>query len=293
MISLTSSQDQLNQLKNQFLDPLANELAEKVRWKYIKGFSNKRSDLYPIATLGKGPSILMLHGFDSCFLEFRRLVPLLEHDYKLIIPDLYGFGFCPRPKINNYGFESVISHLNQILDDFALNSPIGILGASMGGAVAMELTRRNPNKISRLLLLSPAGLCNDPKHIPWPLDQLGVWFLKQPCIRKNLCRQAFANPRESVGKAEEEIASIHLNVPGWHRSLASFARNGGVAYSKKTIPSHPINVLWGAQDRIISTSVRKESMLLLNRPLIEIEDCGHLPHLDKPNIVAENCKGFG
>ena len=292
MKSLASSQEQLNQLKDRLIDPLASELIEKVEWIYLKGVSNTKNELYPIAISGEGPKILMLHGFDSCFLEFRRLIPLLRNKYQLIIPDMYGFGFCPRPNINNYGIQSVILHLTKVIEVLSINSSIGIIGASMGGTVAIELARKLPKKINRLLLLSPAGICNNPTKVMWPLDQLGVLFLKQSCVRRSLCRQAFANPKESVGEAEEQIASIHLNVPGWHRSLSSFARNGGVANSGEPIPNQPINVLWGAQDRILNSKERKKSMVFLNKDCGEIENCGHLPHLDRPKIVAENCHLF-
>ena len=77
-------------------------------WIKLKGLSNNDLDLYPVAIVGSGKPILFIHGFDSCFLEFRRLVPLLEKNYKLIIPDLYGFGFCPRPERNDYGIKQAI-----------------------------------------------------------------------------------------------------------------------------------------------------------------------------------------
>tara|TARA_Y100001968_G_C19311756_1_gene694555 strand:+ start:236 stop:1114 length:879 start_codon:yes stop_codon:yes gene_type:complete len=292
LTNFVSSKEQLNKQKNNILDPLAAKLIDQVKWIHLKDFSNKDTELYPVAITGKGPAILLIHGFDSCFLEFRRLVPLLKDKYKLIIPDLYGFGFCPRPNTDNYGLESIIQHLIKILDEFSVECPLGVIGASMGGSVALELARQRPKKIKRLLLLSPAGLCTNSRKIPWPLNQFGVWFLKQSCVRKSLCRQAFANPLESVGPKEEQIASIHLRVPGWHNSLASFARNGGVSNRGKPLPSLPIDVLWGAEDRIIKPIERKKSMLLFNKNLNEIKKCGHLPHLDKANIVAENCLKF-
>ena len=92
-----------------------------------------------------------------------------------------------------------------------------------GGALALELARQNPEKISKILLLSPAGLAGKNPKIPWPLNHFGAYFLSQPFVRKKLCRQAFADPKKSVGPAEEQIASIHLKVPGWQSSLAAFA----------------------------------------------------------------------
>jgi len=281
-----SSQVILNQLKQGLLDPLAIELIESLGWFNLEGLSTKNSDLYPIAITGEGPPLLLLHGFDSSFLEYRRLAPLLKKHHKIFIPDLFGFGFCPRPSQKNYNQESIIFHLNKVLDILPNSSNIGLIGASMGGAVAMELARQRPEKINRLLLLAPAGLTGRPMPVPPLLDHFGVWFLKQPNIRKSLCRQAFADPKKSVGKAEDQIASLHLNVPGWGRSLAAFARSGGIANCGMPIPNQPLHVIWGDNDRILRPQQKKEAVQLLGNNVEEIKNCGHLPHLDQPKFVA-------
>ena len=284
--NIPTNQELFNHLKGQLLDPQAIELANQVRWHYLNGISTHKLDLYPIAITGNGPRALLLHGFDSSFLEFRRLVPLLQNHNQLLIPDLFGFGFCPRPNNTVYGLEALISHIDALLCQLTDNEPIGLIAASMGGALAMEVARRHPKKINRLLLLSPAGLTGNPMQVPRPLDQLGVWFLKQKFVRKSLCKQAFADPKGSVGAPEEQIASLHLNTPGWGRSLAAFARSGGLANCGTPLPKQPIKVIWGKQDRILSMTQKAESIALLGSQLEEIENCGHLPHLDRPNLVA-------
>ena len=99
--TIASSETLLRQLTPQLLDPLARDLANQVQWWSLPGLvpcSNSESESYPVAITGEGAPVLLLHGFDSSFLEFRRLVPLLSPHNQLIIPDLFGFGFCPRPK---------------------------------------------------------------------------------------------------------------------------------------------------------------------------------------------------
>ena len=287
MSKISPTKEQLNLLNNKFLDPQATELAKQVKWLYLKGISKTNNDLYPVAIVGEGKPILLLHGFDSSFLEYRRLVPFLKNKNKLIIPDLFGFGFCPRPYTNDYGLESILNHLNILLNEISKKSQTTVIGASMGGAIAMELARRKNNQIDKILLLSPAGIANKQKVIPWPLNEVGALFLKQSFVRRSLCKQAFANPRKDVRKPEEQIASAHLKVPGWQRSLASFALNGGISYNTKPLPSQSINVLWGSQDRIIKKNERKKCMSFLKKELNEIKNCGHLPHLDKPKVVAK------
>ncbi len=282
-----SSSHYLNNVKDSILDPLAKELIDNIEWLNLPELSSNNSDLYPVAMTGEGSPLLLIHGFDSCFLEFRRLYPLLKSKHQLIIPDLFGFGFTPRPKDKTYGLNSIIIHLKSILNKLNINNSYGVIGASMGGAIAMKLAREMPERINKLLLLSPAGLWNKQTKIPWPLDQLGVCILHQPYVRKRLCRQALANKDQGIGLAEEQIASIHLAAPGWRRSLAEFARNGGVSNCGSPIPSQPLRIIYGLQDNIITTKEKEETFKLLKDQAEEINECGHLPHLDQPQYVAK------
>ncbi|ABX09030.1 alpha/beta fold hydrolase [Prochlorococcus marinus] len=277
-----------NKTIENLLDPYAKSLARKVEWFYLEGISSDYNQQYPIAITGKGSPVLLIHGFDSCFLEFRRLVSYLESSHKLIIPDLYGFGFCPRPENTQYGINKIIEHLEAVIESIVGDSSIGLIGASMGGGIAIELARKVNSKIDRLLLLSPAGIIGKVKPLPRPLDQLGVCILKNKFVRKQLCIKAFANPTKDVGVQEQQIASIHINVPGWSSSLAAFARSGGVANCGKPVPNQPIKVIWGDKDKILNKEIKESSMKILKCEYEEIPECGHLPHLDVPEVVATN-----
>ena len=276
----------INEIRDQIIDNQATKLFEDLKWIKLEGISANKSDLFPTILTGKGERIILIHGFDSCFLEYRRLVPLLKKNNKLIIPDLYGFGFCPRSKGNKYGFKYLMKHLNSVLNYFSNNQTIGIIGASMGGALALELARQNPKKVNKLLLLSPAGLAGKNPKIPWPLNHFGAFFLSQPFVRKGLCRQAFAEPKNSVGPAEEQIASIHLKVPGWQTSLAAFAADGGVSGCGLPKPKQPLKIILGKYDRIIPEKEKEEINRNYNSVIEIAHNSGHLPHLEEPELVA-------
>ena len=287
-----ASMDYIKSIEDQIIDKQASKLFEDLKWIRLEGISRNNTDLFPIVFTGKGEKILLLHGFDSCFLEYRRLTPFLKKNNKLIIPDLYGFGFCPRSNSNKYGFKYLMKHLNSILNNLAENKPIGIIGASMGGALALELARQNPKKINKLLLLSPAGLGGKNPKIPWPLNHLGAFFLGQPFVRRGLCRQAFADPKKSVGPAEEQIASIHLKVPGWQSSLAEFAAEGGVSNCGIPKPTQPLKIISGKYDRIIPKGEKRETNSIYRENIQIATNSGHLPHLEEPKLVAEVWERF-
>jgi pimeloyl-ACP methyl ester carboxylesterase len=272
------------------LDPQGRALAAAVQWWELPGWPQA----WPVAVLGQGPPLLLLHGFDSSHLEYRRLAPLLSGHHQLFIPDLFGFGFCPRPSNAAYNPAGVLSHLEVLLQQVLQRSgapSVGLIGASMGGSVAVELARRQPGAVNRLLLLAPAGLTGKPMPVPPLLDQLGARFLALPGVRRGLCRSAFAEPDRDVGPAELEIASLHLRCPNWAGALGAFARSGGFAGCGEPLPEQPIQVLWGANDRILRAPQKRAAQALLGKRITELMACGHLPHIDQPATVANTWHG--
>ena len=279
----------LERAARELRDPQGRDLAAAVQWWSLPGLG----DGWPVAVAGPKAAaaepVILLHGFDSSCLEFRRLLPLLAPQQTVVVPDLYGFGFSPRQAAADEGPAAVLRHLDALLEVVLQTTGaqrVGLIGASMGGSVAVELARRLPAQISRLLLLAPAGLTGRPMPLPPLLDGLGVRFLALPAVRRGLCRSAFADPDASVGPPELEIASLHLATPGWGAALARFARSGGFAGCGEPLPDQPLQVLWGADDRILRAPQKRAALALLGERVRELEHCGHLPHLDQPAQVV-------
>ncbi len=276
--------------KISLLDPLGLYLANDVKW--IKLNENWNNLKFPVVVGGKGEPILLLHGFDSSFLEFRRIYQSLKKSFQVIIPDLLGFGFSPRCATNEYNPSLIIACLVEILGTLQVSNNLKIIGASMGGSTALKLAFEIPDSIKKIILLSPAGLFGEPKSIPFPLNQIGASFLGLPQVRKSLCRQAFAYPKECVGEMEEQIASIHLGCAGWRKSLASFAKSGGFAGTQKYIQNIPIKTICGENDRILGKKEIKNIKKIENLNFVGLQNCGHLPHVDLPSLTAKIIHDF-
>ena len=286
----SSNFNYLMKLKNSIIDPLGKNIAEDLQWIQLEnkwGLSK-----FPVVIGGEGPPLLCLHGFDSSFLEFRRIYPLLKNKFKLIIPDLLGFGFSPRISSVNYNPENIIANLTDIIHKVKITKKINIIGASMGGSVAFSLTKKINDDIDKIILLSPAGLFSKPKKIPRPFNQMGAAFLGLPIVRKNLCRQAFASPDQSVGVAEEQIASIHLGCKGWRNSLACFAKSGGFGGTYENFSNIEIKTICGENDNILGIDELNKFQKINNLNLVKLKNCGHLPHLDLPQLTEKIIKDF-
>jgi len=277
--------DYFSKVKDSLQDPLGVNISNDVNW--IKLNEKWNSSQFPVVMGGTGQPILFLHGFDSSFLEFRRIYPCLKKNFQLIIPDLLGFGFTPRVASNQNNPSKIISNLLDIITTLNLKNKLMIVGASMGGSVAINLAKKIPDLIDKIILLSPAGLFGESKTIPFPFNQIGASFLGLPQVRKSLCRQAFAYPDKSVGSMEEQIASIHLGCPGWRNSLASFAKSGGFAGTYNYMQNISIKTVCGENDRILGIKEIKKIKQVNQLNYIGLKNCGHLPHVDLPSLTGK------
>ena len=282
--------DFFERAKSTLLDPLGLKIANDVSW--IKINKKWKEFKFPVVIGGQGEPILFLHGFDSSFLEFRRVYPFLKNNFQIIIPDLLGFGFCPRLATNQNSPSEIISHLIDIIETLGITKGVNIVGASMGGSVALRLANERSSFFDRIMLLSPAGLFGQPRNIPFPLNQIGAAFLGLPQVRKSLCRQAFAYPDKNVGLMEEQIASIHLGCMDWRNSLASFAKGGGFAGNHKYIDSIPIKTVCGENDRILGLKELNNIKKIQKLNFIGLKNCGHLPHVDLPSLSCKIIKDY-
>ncbi len=280
-----SNYDYFNKVKDIIIDPLGRNILNETQW--IELNHNWGNLKFPILISGVGDPILFLHGFDSSLLEFRRIYPYLKNHFQLIIPDLFGFGFSPRIINYQYNPENIILNLIDLIKELKISKKLNIVGASMGGSAALLLSKEISKDIDKIIMLSPAGLFGDSKSIPRPFNQIGAAFLGLPLVRKNLCRQAFAYPDESVGIEEEQIASIHLGCKGWRNSLASFARSGGFGGSYKYLQNNPVKTVCGLNDRILGKNELNKLRNTKSLNFLGLKNCGHLPHLDLPELTSK------
>ena len=109
---------------------------------------------------GDGPTVLLLHGSGagvSAWANWRNLIPVLSKHYRVLAPDLVGFGFTDTPNDYNYRFmDSWIDQVIALLDSTNVDK-IHIVGNSFGGALALWLAHKFPERCDRLVLMGPGG----------------------------------------------------------------------------------------------------------------------------------------
>lgn len=244
-----------------------------------------------------GTPILLIHGFDSSVLEFRRLLPLLSGDNETWAVDLLGFGFTDRLSGIAYSPTAIKTHLYYFWKSL-INQPVILVGASMGGATAIDFTLTYPEVVKKLVLIDSAGLADGSplsKFMFPPLDYLATQFLSSLKVRDRVSRIGYKN--QSLASVDALCCgALHLQMPSWNQALIAFTKSGGYGAFKLNILSkivQPTLILWGDSDKILGTNdATKFKREILHSTLTWIQDCGHLPHLEQPQVTAQHILNF-
>lgn len=235
--------------------------------------------------------ILCIHGFDSSLFEFRRLLPRLAPQRQVWAMDMLGFGFTDRTTYAQISAQAIKQHLHDFWQQM-LGQPCILVGASMGGAAAIDFTLTYPQAVAGLVLLDSAGFAAGPAMgqlmVP-PLDKWATAFLRNSWVRRNISRQAYYD--KSLVTADAELcAALHLQCPRWQEALITFTKSGGYNFLNRRIGEITCAtlVLWGEQDKILGTKDAHRFQQTISRcQLVWVPDCGHVPHLEKPDVTAE------
>jgi pimeloyl-ACP methyl ester carboxylesterase len=102
---------------------------------------------------GSGPPVLMIHGFPSNATAFAALVPLLEDRFRLVAPDMVGFGWSTRRIRRPLDGDAYADRVAGLMDVLGLERP-HVVGLSWGGSVAQRLAARHPDRVERMVLLA-------------------------------------------------------------------------------------------------------------------------------------------
>ncbi len=238
-----------------------------------------------------GIPILLLHGFDSSVFEFRRLLPLLANQNQVWAVDLLGFGLTERDTNIPINPQNITIHLYSFWKTL-INQQCILVGTSMGGAAAIDFTLSYPEAVQSLVLVDSAGIGRGPvvgKFLFSPFDRWATNFLSNPKVRQGISQNAYFN-KQLASEDARICAALHLEHPNWSQALISFTKSGGYGSYKNQLSQIQQNtlIIWGENDKILGTKdAAIFQQLIPNAQLKWIKNCGHVPHLEQPQMTAK------
>ena len=109
----------------------------------------------PVA--GQTP-LVMVHGWMDVAASYQFVVDAFARDRYVIAPDWRGYGLTEGPQVDNYWFPDYLADLDFLLDHYAPDVPVDLVGHSMGGNIAMLYAGSRPDRIRKLVNLEGFGM---------------------------------------------------------------------------------------------------------------------------------------
>ncbi len=272
---------------------------------------------------GTGNNILIcLHGNMCSSFEFETLLKNVQKDFKIIAPDLRGFGDSSYNSVIN-NFEEYANDIIEFLDTLGVEN-FSLLGHYIGGAVALEIAAMLKTRVNKLLLVSSVGTLGYPLpkldtngqpieneflttreeiendvYRVLPIQQ--IFTNKDSEFLKGIFESTLFNVTQPTEKIIESIitdAFTQKSIVDVYCALANFNisnKSNGVTLGNNKIESITAEtaVIQGSNDSLvpfdmaylIKYSLRSKSKIVTGT-------FGHSPFLDTPNWISETIYNF-
>ncbi|RKQ36729.1 alpha/beta fold hydrolase [Kocuria tytonis] len=252
---------------------------------------------------GSGTPVLLIHGIGRSLADWDRQHELLDAHHRVYSLDLPGFGGSERPA---RGMR--LEHLAARVADFVRAqeiAPVHVVGNSLGGAVAMQLTADHPELVRSLLLADSAGFGRGVSPALRLASIPGVGERLMQPSRKGALRSERAMYHDPALATDERVAHGYqlaqrpggteaflemlrsLGSPagvksGWRRALLPRVRATGV----------PVFIVWGDKDAVLPFRHLARGAKTLAARTHRFPDTGHGPQLERADEFARLAREF-
>jgi pimeloyl-ACP methyl ester carboxylesterase len=233
------------------------------------------------------PVVILLHGFGSSLETWEPWAGVLDKQYRVIRFDLPGFGLTGPDPNGDYTDQRTVEILAALMDRLGIEKA-DLIGNSLGGKIAWNFAAAYPERVNRLVLISPDGFASPgfeygvkPK-LPF-IMRLLPYTLPRFMLRMNLVI-AYADPKKLSDATLTRYQDMML-APGDRQALLVrtqqvFLEPPGPRLAKITAPTL---ILWGEEDRMIPFSNSADYMRdLPHAKLVALPGLGHVPFEESP-----------
>lgn len=233
------------------------------------------------------PALILLHGFGSSLDTWEPWAKALSAQYRVVRLDLPGFGLTGPDAKGDYSDERTLAIIAGLMDQLALPRAT-LIGNSLGGRFAWEFAARHPQRVDKLVLISPDGFASPgfeygkAPDVP-PLMNLMPWVGPRSLIRANLAT-AWAHP-DALPDAVLERYRDMLLAPGVRQAILDRTRQTVLTDPSARLRSvaAPTLLLWGEEDQMIPVRNAQDYLRLMPRAaLVHLPGMGHVPFEESP-----------
>lgn len=232
-------------------------------------------------------TVVLLHGSGpgvTAYANWRTVLPVLGQRFRVIAPDMAGFGYSERPEGVGYRVDTWVPQVRGLLDALGIDRA-HVVGNSFGGAIALRMASVTPERVGRLVLMGSMG-------VPFPITEglERVWGYEASLENMRAVLDVFAYSRTLV---TDELARVRYEgsiQPGFQEAFsAMFPAPRQRWVDELSLPEetlrdleHPTLVVHGREDRVIPVSTSYTLMNLLpHADLAVFAKCGHWSMIER------------
>lgn len=243
---------------------------------------------------GTGAPLVLVHGFGADKDNFTRVARYLTPHYRVIVPDLVGFGESTHRADVDYHYAAQAQRVHDFTQALGL-ARFDIGGNSMGGGIAMSLAAQHPQEVASLWLLDCAGIAAAP---PSELAKIVTTTGANPLIiTKESDFPAFmdfvmSDPPWIPGAVMHTMAHERMANEPLEREVFQQIARDSVDDAVRGLQT-PTLIVWGDEDRALSVgTVPVLKALLPNAQAVVMPHVGHAPMIERPRQSADDYLRF-
>ena len=239
---------------------------------------------------GQGENLVLIHGFSDSKASFLQVAKWLTKSYRVILPEVPGFGITARDKDRSYGIRDQVLFFHKLFEKLQLKK-FHLGGNSMGGHISAAYTLLYPKEVKSLLLLNAAGVTVTDglpyQPAPHPIKTqedfdlyMEFLFVQRPFIPGSVQQLLIKNSQKNFE---------------WLNHLRKEIREGKDIILNDRVPQiqQQTLILWGDGDKIVVPQVGdRYHELLPNSQLKVLKNCGHVPQYERPQETSEIILNF-
>ena len=244
----------------------------------------------------EAPVILLLHGFGANKDNWTRFSRTLVQDYRVIAPDLPGFGASAQHADWDYSLSAQRERLEGFVAALELG-PLHIGGNSMGGQLAAIYTHAHPEHVRSLILLNNGGIDAPERSEMWLAIDRGEnpLILSSPEDFDRLLSFVSHEPPFIPWPTKGVMANKTFENADFNRYVFEALRDERYVPLEPLLGDirQPVLIIWGEYDRLLDvSSIDVMRPLLPQAQIVVMPDTGHIPMLERPTETAAYCLEF-
>lgn len=250
-----------------------------------------------------GPVVFLIHGFCASNLVWSDVfLKIAAAGYRVIAPDLVGFGFSEKPAHAEYSIEMQARTVVHLMDELGIERA-SMVGSSYGGAVSAVCAMDYPERVEKLCMVG-AVINDEAKHqlllrlaaTPVMGDLISPLILDSTRLMRWRMSQIYAPENAQLMTAERMLATHRpLRTANSHRAVLKTLRKWKADRVEREAVKirKPTLLVWGEGDAECPLEHgRRLFNSIENSRLIVFTNCGHLPQEEYPDQFVELVTGF-